>query len=77
MGRPSVEDAAKEILRIAVRDQRLTAGAAIHAGTVVEGFSYLPWNQSDLSPALAFAQSKGWITESGQLTGVGFAAAPI
>jgi len=75
--RPSLEDAAKEILRIAVRDLRLTANAPIDAQPVLEHFNNLPWKQADLRPALIFAQEKGWITEDGRLTAAGFSAAPI
>ncbi len=75
--RPGVEDAAKEILRIAVRELHLTANSPIGAQPVLERFNNLPWKPSDLRPALVFAQEKGWVTQEGQLTAAGFSAAPI
>ena len=75
--RPSVEDAAKEILRIVVRDLHLQANAMINAQPVLVRFSNLPWKVTDLRPGLIYAQEKGWITEEGRLTTAGFSAAPV
>jgi hypothetical protein len=74
---PSLDDAAKEILRIAVRDLHLQANTAIPAQPVIERFNNLPWKAADLRPALVHAQGKGWVTEDGRLTSAGFSAAPI
>ncbi len=74
--RPSLEDGAKEILRIAVRDLHLSADAMINAQPILERFNNLPWKVTDLRPALIHAQEKGWITQEGRLTAAGFAAAP-
>ena len=74
--RPTLEDGAKEILRIAVRELHLSAGAMINAQPVMERFKNLPWKFTDLRPALVHAQEKGWITQEGRLTAAGFAAAP-
>ncbi len=75
--RPSVEAAAKEILRIVVRDLHLKADAMINAQPVMQAFSNLPWKLTDLRPGLVYAQEKGWITHDGRLTAAGFAAAPV
>lgn len=74
---PSVEDAAKEILRIAVRDLQLKPHQAIQAQPVMERFGNLPWKAADLRPGLVFAQEKGWTTIEGFLTDSGYAVAPI
>lgn len=74
--RPSLEEGAKEILRIAVRDLHLRADALINAQPILERFNNLPWKVTDLRPALIHAQKKGWITQEGRLTAAGFAAAP-
>jgi hypothetical protein len=74
---PSLEDAAKEICRIAVRDLHLQAGAQIAAPPVIARFNNLPWKPADLRPALVHAQQLGWVTEDGRLTSAGFAAAPL
>lgn len=74
--RPSLEDGAREILRIAVRDLHLRADAMISAQPILERFNNLPWKVTDLRPALVAAQEKGWITVEGRLTAAGFAAAP-
>jgi hypothetical protein len=76
MNRPNIEDAAKEILRIAVRDMQVKGGDLIQATTVVAYFNNLPWRPADLRPALVFAQEKGWITVEGRLTPLGFSSAP-
>ncbi len=76
MGRPSIEDAAKEILRVAVRDMLLKADELISAQTVMECFNLLPWRPEDLQPALKAAQDHGWVTHDGRLTAAGQAAAP-
>ncbi len=73
--RPSVEDGAKEILRIAVRDLRLNANDMIGAQLVMDRFNNLPWRAADLRPALVLAQEKGWITVEGRLTAAGYTAA--
>lgn len=73
---PSLLDAAKEILRVAVRDQKTGPDQAIDAAPVIAAFNNLPWKQSDLRPALMLAQQQGWVTEDGRLTSAGFAAAP-
>ncbi len=75
--RPSLEDAAKEILRIAVRELRLQANQAIDANPIIQHFNNLPWRQSDLRPALVHAQERGWITIEGRLTAAGVASAPL
>jgi len=75
--RPSLEDAAKEILRISVRELHVAANGPIPAQPVLDRFNNLPWKPSDLRPALVFAQEKGWVTEDGRLTATGFGAAPI
>jgi len=74
--RPSVEDAAKEILRIAVRDLHLKPNQPIESQPVIERFNNLPWAFADVRPGLVFAQEKGWITIEGRLTEAGFNAAP-
>lgn len=74
---PSLEDAAKEILRVAVRELRLQPDQAIDAKPVMAQFNNLPWKPADLRPALVFAQEKGWITIDGRITAAGHAAAPI
>jgi hypothetical protein len=75
--RPSVEDAAREILRIAVRDLHLKANDPIDAAQVITRFNNLPWKQTDLRPGLVLAQEKGWVTIEGRLTAAGLTAAPI
>jgi hypothetical protein len=75
--RPTAEDAAREIIRIAVRDLHLKPNDAIDAPPVIERFNNLPWKQTDLRPGLILAQEKGWVTIEGRLTAAGFAAAPI
>lgn len=75
--RPSSEDAAREILRIAVRDLNVKANTMIAAQPEVDRFNNLPWRQADLRPGLMLAQAKGWITEDGRLTEAGFAAAYV
>lgn len=77
MGRPTAEDAAREIIRIAVRELRLKPDDAIDANPVISRFNNLPWKPSDLRPGLVLAQEKGWVTIEGRLTAAGFAAAPI
>lgn len=74
---PSLEDAAREILRIAVRDLHLKANESIGAKQVMDSFTNLPWKPADLMPALELAQAKGWVTIDGRLTAAGFDAAPI
>ena len=74
---PSVEDAAKEILRIAVRDLHMRPNQPIQAPPVMERFANLPWKPADLRPGLVFAQEKGWITVEGLLTEAGYSSAPI
>ncbi len=74
--RPSLQDAAKEILRLAVREMNVKPDQAIDAGPIVAGFNNLPWRQTDLRPALIFAQEQGWVTEDGRLTALGFDTAP-
>lgn len=74
---PSLEDAAKEICRIAVRELHLQAGGQIAAEPVIARFNNLPWKQADLRPALVHAQERGWVTEDGRLTSAGFTAAPL
>jgi hypothetical protein len=74
--RPTLQDAAKEILRIAVREMQVKPDQPIDANPVIKGFNNLPWKQSDLQPALILAQQQGWVTEDGRLTAAGFAAAP-
>ncbi len=73
--RPTVEDAAKEILRIAARDLKLKANDMISAQSIIESCNNLPWRSSDLQPALVLAQKNGWITGDGRLTEAGFASA--
>lgn len=73
---PTLHDAAKEILRIAVREQGVTPDQSINAGPVIASFNNLPWKQADLRPALVLAQEQGWVTEDGRLTAAGYAAAP-
>lgn len=74
---PSLEDAAKENLRIAVRDLHLQANQAIDAAPIIQRFNNLPWKHSDLRPVLVHAQERGWITIEGRLTPAGFASAPL
>ena len=74
---PGVEDAAKEILSIAVRDLHMKPHQAIQAQPVMDRFAHLPWKPADLRPGLVFAQERGWITIEGFLTDSGYAAAPI
>lgn len=76
MGRPTIEDAAKEILRVAVRDLHLKPDEVINARTVMDRFNILPWRPTDLQPALSMAVQLGWVTSEGKLTAVGHAAAP-
>jgi hypothetical protein len=73
---PTLQDAAKEILRIAVREQKTKADQPIDSGPVIAGFNNLPWKPADLRPALVFAQEQGWVTVEGHLTAAGLAAAP-
>lgn len=73
--RLSPEDAAREILRSAVRDLNTKTNAMIAAQPVVDRFNNLPWRQADLRPGPMLAQAKGWVTEDGRLTEAGFAAA--
>ena len=75
--RSSVEDAAREIIRIAARDLHLKPNDPIQAPAVIARFNNLPWKQSDLRPGLILAQEKGWVTIEGRLTATGFAAAPL
>ncbi len=75
--RPSVEDAAREIVRIAVRELHIKPNEPIQAPAVITRFNNLPWRQSDLRPGLLLAQQKGWITVEGRLTAAGHAAAPL
>jgi hypothetical protein len=73
---PTLHDAAKEILRVAVRELGIKADQPINAGPVIASFNNLPWKPADLRPALVLAQEQGWITEDGRLTAAGFEAAP-
>jgi hypothetical protein len=75
--RPSLLDAAKEILRIAVREMNVKPDQAIDAAPVIAGFNNLPWKPADLQPALILAQQQGWVTVDGRLTAAGFEAAPL
>lgn len=74
---PSVEDAAKELLRIAVRDPHMKPHQAIQAQSMMDRFVHLPWKPADLRPGLVFAQERGSITIEDFLTDSGYAAAPI
>lgn len=73
---PTLLDAAKEILRVAVRELGVKPDQTIDAGPVVTAFNNLPWKVADLRPALILAQQQGWVTEDGRLTATGYDAAP-
>ena len=73
---PTLQDSAKEILRVAVRDMHLKPDEMINARTVMERFAILPWKPTDLQPALNMAVQLGWVTHDGRLTAIGHAAAP-
>jgi hypothetical protein len=73
---PTLLDAAKEILRVAVREQGVKPNETVSAGPIIASFNNLPWKAADLRPALIHAQQQGWMTEDGRLTAAGFEAAP-
>ncbi len=72
----TTEEAAKEILRFVVREQKVQVRQSIPSQPVWERFNLPPWTAKDLSAGLVYAQQQGWITQEGQLTQAGFAAAP-
>jgi len=73
---PTLLDAAKEILRVAVREMGVKPDQTIDAAPVMTSFNNLPWKAADLRPALILAQQQGWVTEDGRLTLAGHDAAP-
>ena len=70
------EEAAREILRFVVREQKVLAKEPIPSQPVWERFSLQPWSTKDLGAGLVYAQERGWITREGELSAAGFAAAP-